>query len=103
MNSGCATCGTGTLYPQTRLGRAMMNGVQSKAMVNLSETTIRKLADALTADAIEYLLNHNDYADVMYRVVSQFLDEKMGPMDKCVKTDIIFAISCNLNLTNTQK
>jgi hypothetical protein len=35
MNSGCAACGTGTLYPQTRLGRAMMNGVQSKTMAKV--------------------------------------------------------------------
>jgi hypothetical protein len=32
MNSRCATCEAGTLYPQTGFERAMMNGVQSKTM-----------------------------------------------------------------------
>ena len=70
-----------------------------KAMTPLSDATIEKLADALFADAIQYIQYDEEYIETMVSVISRFLTDRMGQMDDTLLNELSLSIFEQINIT----
>jgi hypothetical protein len=74
-----------------------------KTMTQLSNATIGKLADALTADAINYLESDEEVIETLVSVINRFLTDRMGQMDDTLLTELSFIIFDNFDLVSNIK
>ena len=74
-----------------------------KAMTPLSDATIDKLADALTADAIKYIESSTEYVETMVDVINTFLIDRMGQMDEILLGDICIGIFEQIDIVSRNK
>jgi hypothetical protein len=63
-----------------------------KTMTKLSESTVRKLADVLTPEAVKYIQESEKYAEFMMNMFSEFISQQMGEMDGILKDEIRFLL-----------
>lgn len=74
-----------------------------KTMTQLSNATIDKLADALTADAINYLESDEEVIETLVSGIGRFLTDRMGQMDDTLLTELSFIIFDNFDLVSNIK
>lgn len=67
-------------------------------MTQLSDATIEKLADALCADAIEYIQLDEEYIETLVSVISRFLTDRMGQMDEHLLNQLSVTIFEQINI-----
>lgn len=72
-------------------------------MTKLSDGTIEKLADALTADAIHYLENDEEVIETLVSVINRFLTDRMGQMDETLLGELSVIIFENFDLVSNLK
>jgi len=69
----------------------------------LSDATIHKLADALTADAIKYLETDEEVIETLVSVIDRFLIDRMGQMDDILLNELSIQILEKINITPVNK
>lgn len=74
-----------------------------KTMTSLSNATIDKLADALTADAIKYLENDEEVIQTTVNAINRFLIDRMGQMDDTLLSELSDGIFEKINIVSDNK
>jgi hypothetical protein len=67
--------------------------------MTLSRQSMRKLADAISQDVIDYILEDQRFYDVMSELVSDAIVDKVGELDPVVHTEILCTLCGYIGLT----
>jgi len=60
--------------------------------MGLSNTTIEKLSEALTEEAVNYLVQDDRYVDFLHEVIPDFIKETLGELDEDLKYNLAMCI-----------
>lgn len=66
--------------------------------MTLSNNTIIKLADALSADVVEYISNDSRFFDLMVELIPDAICDKLGDVEDTVLFDLSMYISERIRL-----
>lgn len=58
----------------------------------LSDQTINNLASALTSEVIDYIYQDERWCDFMQEIITDALDDKLGPIDENLKYELAVCI-----------
>lgn len=58
----------------------------------LSDQTINNLASALTSEVIDYIAQDERWCDFMQEIITDALDDKLGPIDENLKYELAMCI-----------
>jgi hypothetical protein len=65
----------------------------------LSQSTIIKLADALSADVVSYISEDERFFDLMVELIPDAIHAKLGDVDDQVAAELSMCISERIHLT----
>jgi hypothetical protein len=60
--------------------------------MGLSNTTIQKLSNALTEEAVSYIFQDERYVNFMQEILPEFIEETLGKIDEDLKYDLAMCI-----------
>lgn len=66
--------------------------------MSLSNSTIQKLAAALTPEVIEFIYKDERWVEFMMEMVPEFLDKQMGEMDDDLMVELSQCIMDNVEI-----
>ena len=67
--------------------------------MTLSRQSMRKLANAISQDVIDYILEDQRFYDVMSELVSDAIVDKIGQLDPMVHTEILCTLCGYIGLS----
>ena len=67
--------------------------------MTLSRQSMRKLANAISQDVIDYILEDERFYDVMSELVSDAIVDKIGQLDPMVHTEILCTLCGYIGLS----
>jgi len=66
--------------------------------MTLSTQTLHNLSDALKPEVLDYIQYNNRYASTMYELISDAIQDKLGPVDDDVLTELTIITFDSLTL-----
>lgn len=65
----------------------------------LSNSTIHKLASALTPEVVEYIYNDDRWIDFLIEIISDAVTENLGKIDAHLHGELVYCISEYIGLS----